>query len=171
MRVSLSALVLLTFTTSAWAQQSPTPAEAVPSLEFAFEEVVTLGPTMGVGETGLGRRTIVPITGGHFAGPRIRGAVMPGGWDWQLLRSDGCTELDADYMLRTDDGAIINVRNKGVACPPGTAGAATGIRTIAAFEAPLGKHHWLASSAFVGMLVPQESPAVPAVKIRFYRVR
>ena len=146
----------------------PAPDDGAPRLEFAFEEIVTLGPVTPVGKTALGGRTIIPITGGSFAGPKIKGAVLPGGWDWQLLRSDGCTELAADYMLRAEDGTVINVVNTGVACPP--AAGAPAVRTMAVFEAPAGKHDWLSKAAFVGMLVPHQSPDGPAVKIRFFRV-
>ena len=143
--------------------------ETAPTLEFAFEEIVTLGPAAPVGKTGHGGRTIIPITGGSFSGPNIRGEVIPGGWDWQLLRSDGCTELEANYMLRAEDGAVINVMNKGVACPPGP--GVTPLRTMAVFEAPVGKHDWLSKSAFIGVIVPYQAPGGPAVKIRFYRAR
>src|SRR5262245_29878894 len=33
-----------------------------------------------------GIRTIVPVTGGDFEGPRLRGRILPGGGDWLLLR-------------------------------------------------------------------------------------
>jgi small ligand-binding sensory domain FIST len=143
--------------------------DAAPTLEFAFEEIVTLGAVTNVGKTGHGGRTIIPITGGTVSGPRFKGVVMPGGWDWQLLRSDGCTELEENYLLRAEDGTIINVVNKGVACPQGP--GATPLRTMAVFETPTGPHDWLAKSAFVGVLVPYQAPGGPAVKIRFYQVR
>ena len=53
----------------------------------------------------------MPITGGEFAGPQLRGKVLPGRADWQILRGDGVAELEARYTLRTDDGALIYVRN------------------------------------------------------------
>ncbi len=87
--------------------------DATPRLTFAFEETVTLGDAVSPGKTALGTRNIIPITGGTFEGPDIRGAVMPGGWDWQLQRADGCWSVRADYMLKTDDGAILNVLNQG----------------------------------------------------------
>jgi hypothetical protein len=37
--------------------------------------------------------------------------VVPGGADWQIIRSDGVAELEARYTLRTEDGALIYVRN------------------------------------------------------------
>lgn len=152
--------------------QSPlgaqTPAQPAPALEFAFEEIVTLGAAVPVGETSLGRRNMIPITGGTFEGPGIRGTIIPGGWDWQLTRADGCTEIKADYMLKTDDGVVINVINVGALCPPRD-GQATPVRTQPRFEAPAGKYDWLNRSAFIGTLELATESSVPAVRIRFYK--
>jgi hypothetical protein len=87
------------------------PERPTPQLEFAFEAHVTVGAPMDLGDVGKGGRRVVPITGGIFSGPQIRGSVMPGGADWQVLRSDGVAELEARYTLRTADGALISVRN------------------------------------------------------------
>jgi hypothetical protein len=57
---------------------------------------------------------VVPITGGAFAGPRLSGVVLPGGEDWQLIRGDGVVEVDARYVLQTESGARIHVRNRGI---------------------------------------------------------
>ena len=149
----------------ATAQDAPAP-----TLEFAFEETVTLGQATAPGDTARGGRLIIPITGGTFEGPEIKGTVIPGGWDWQLRRADGCTEVEADYFLKTDDGVVINVVNKGVICP-GEGGAFRPVRTLPVFEAPRGKYEWLNQAAFVGTLEPAPPAAGPAVKIRFYRVR
>ncbi|AKH41394.1 hypothetical protein FHS61_001882 [Altererythrobacter atlanticus] len=147
---------------------SHTFAQAEPGLEFAFEEIVTLGPGLAVGETPRGMRNMIPITGGTFEGPGIKGTIIPGGWDWQLTRGDGCTEIEADYMLRTDDGVVINVINEGVLCPPKD-GKPVPVRTQPRFEAPLGKYEWLNSTAFIGTLEMATGLDEPAVKIRFYK--
>jgi hypothetical protein len=149
---------------------APSAAQQEPSLEFAFEEVVTLGQATAPGDTARGGRLIIPITGGTFEGPGIKGIVMPGGWDWQLRRADGCTDVEADYFLKTDDGVVINVVNKGVICP-GEGGALRAVRTHPVFEAPRGKYEWLSQAAFIGTLEPAPPSAGPAVKIRFYRAR
>src|SRR5690554_3158773 len=78
-----------------------------PTLEFAFEEIVALGPAIPVGDTPRGKRNIIPIPGGTFEGPGIKGEIIGGGWDWQLTRADGCTEIEADYMIGTDDEVVI----------------------------------------------------------------
>ena len=146
-------------------QESPPPA-----LEFAFAETVTLGKVVEVGKTVRGERRIIPITGGHFEGPRIKGEVMPGGWDWQLTRADGCTDVKADYFLKTDDGVVINVVNTGEICPS-EKGAPAAVRTYPVFEPPLGKYEWLGREEFVGTLGMAPAKEGPAVLIRFYRVK
>jgi hypothetical protein len=84
---------------------------SAPKLEFIFEALVTVGPPLELGDVAKGSRRIVPITGGEFSGPQLRGKVLPGGADWQILRADGVAELEARYTLCTDDGALIAVRN------------------------------------------------------------
>lgn len=145
-------------------------AEDVPRLVFAFEEHVLLAPAEVIGRTPYGERVIIPITGGTFEGPGLKGTIVPGAWDWQLRRADGCTDVKADYMIRTDDGVTINVLNVGALCGPDKDGTVRPARTSPRFEAPIGKYDWLNRSAFVGTLAPVfEGPKVVAVRIRFYR--
>ena len=66
-----------------------------PGLAFAFEIKVELGPVQEVGQAVHGERRIIPITGGTFEGPGIRGRVLNGGADWQIVHADGLAELDA----------------------------------------------------------------------------
>jgi hypothetical protein len=152
----------------AWAPLQAQDEPAPPRLEFAFEEIVTLGPAVPVGDTPMGKRNIIPITGGTFGGPGLKGTIVPGGWDWQLTRADGCTEVEADYMIRTDDGVVINVINLGVLCPP-QEGRPVPVRTQPRFEAPIGKYDWLNRTAFIGTLEMAPASAGPAVRIRFYK--
>lgn len=81
--------------------------------EFLCKVEVTLEPARELGDTPLGRRRIIGVTGGTFAGPRLSGRVLPGGADWQVIRADGVAYLDARYTLETGDGALIYVNNKG----------------------------------------------------------
>jgi len=74
---------------------------------------VTLEPARDLGDTPLGRRRIIGITGGTFSGPRLSGRILPGGADWQVVRADGVACLDARYTLETADGALIYVNNLG----------------------------------------------------------
>ena len=61
-----------------------------------------------------GTRIIVPVAGGDFEGPRLRGKVLPGGGDWLLQRSDGVLELDLRITLETDDHALIYMTFQGL---------------------------------------------------------
>jgi hypothetical protein len=142
---------------------------APPIMQFVFEEQVALAAAIPAGKTPYGERNIIPITGGTFAGPEIKGTIIPGGWDWQLRRADGCLDVKADYMLRTDDGVIINVVNTGVICRPQD-GKPMPIRTHPKFEAPLGKYAWLGQTAFIGTLEPMTgTDGKPGVRIRFFK--
>ena len=118
---------------------APPPPDAVPRLEFAFEERVTLDPAVVLGDTALGHRQYIPITGGTVAGPKLRGTVVPGGWDFQLTyAASGCTQLSADYFLKADDGTLIHVFNEGLACSQKEP-----LFFRPRLEAPKGAHDWL----------------------------
>jgi hypothetical protein len=56
---------------------------------------------------------MVEINAGRFEG-RICGEVLRGGADYQIITPDGTSYLDARYVIRTDDGALILVRNHGI---------------------------------------------------------
>jgi len=68
---------------------------------------ITLAEPLELGDTPLGRRRIINITGGTFRGERLSGKVLAGGADWQVIRADGVADLDARYTLETSDGALI----------------------------------------------------------------
>jgi len=82
-------------------------------LQALFKADIELAPAQELGAGPLGRRRIIAITGGRFVGERLSGRVLPGGADWQVIRSDGVAELDARYTLETADGALLYVRNRG----------------------------------------------------------
>ena len=82
--------------------------------EFMWDAKVKVANMINVGESKRGVRRVIPITGGTFSGPKIKGEVLPGGEDWQLVRPDGDTELYARYLLKTDDGHVIQVINNAL---------------------------------------------------------
>ncbi len=149
-------------------QEATASLPAPPALKFVYEEQVALASSIPVGETPMGKRNIVPITGGTFSGPGLKGKVLPGGWDWQLTNASGCFNLHADYMIETDDGAIIHVVNAGMVCP-NTAGMHDAMLTTPVFEAPKGKYDWLNGGAYVGTLEGMKIDGKPAVRIRFFK--
>ncbi len=133
-----------------------------PGLQFAFEIKINVdaGKSQVVGATGKGMRRAIPILGGTFEGQDIKGSVLPGGYDWQLLRTDGVTEIDARYLLQTDDGVLVTITNKGLR--HGAADVmqklANGedvvpdqyyFRTSPVFETGDSRYYWLTNNIFI----------------------
>jgi len=144
----------------------------VPKAELLYECDVTLGETLAFGATPEGTRRVIPITGGRFTGPGMSGIVVPGGADWNLSRSDGASSVDASYYLKTDDGVVLRITNRGVGAPSGRQPEADEpffMFTSPSFEAPAGKYAWLAQSVFIGTLGARKD-AKNAVLIRVFRI-
>ena len=57
-----------------------------PELTLLFEIRATLESPIIVGDVPEGKRRVVPVSGGTFTGPRLRGTLVPGGADWQYGR-------------------------------------------------------------------------------------
>jgi hypothetical protein len=57
---------------------------------------------------------MVAITGGTVRGPKLSGRILPGGADWQLIRSDGVADISARYTIETETGARILVMSDGL---------------------------------------------------------
>ena len=87
----------------------------VPKLELLYRASIAVDKPQLFGPTvqASGERRIINITGGEFAGGRLKGAVLPGGADWQIIRSDGVAQLEARFTMQTDDGALLYVKNFG----------------------------------------------------------
>ena len=136
--------------------------------ELVLELRVEISPPVQVGDSDAGHRQFIPITGGYFVGDGIRGPVLPGGADWQLLRADGVRELVAIYAIQTDDGATITVENRGISVPADSNGERY-VRSVPRFHAPAGKYEWLNKGIFVGSVTGV--PDGGAVIIRVFRVR
>lgn len=130
-----------------------------------------------LGTSPLGRRRIIPITGGTFEGERLTGRVLPGGADWQVIRPDGVADLDARYTIETHDGALIYVRNKGYRHGPEdvirrlAAGEAVDpklyyMRTTPWFETGDARYAWLNRIVCVGT----GARLAAAVQLEFFEV-
>ncbi len=85
-----------------------------PSLQILYTSSVEVETPLQLGRSPYGERRIINIKGGLFSGPKLSGRVLPGGADWQIIRYDGITEVEARYTLQTDDGALIYVSNWGL---------------------------------------------------------
>jgi len=133
-----------------------------PQLEFAFEIKIDVeaGKMQEIGITGKGLRRAIPILGGSFEGPAIKGIVVPGGYDFQLLRNDAVSEIDARYLLQTDDGVLIAIVNTGLrhgsadvmqrmAMGEEVAPHEYYFRTIPVFETSDAEYAWLTKNIFI----------------------
>jgi len=79
-----------------------------------FTVVAELEPMMSLGRTPYGERRVIGITGGTVSGPKLKGRILPGGADWQIVRSDGAADIQARYTIESDAGARIMVDSKGL---------------------------------------------------------
>jgi hypothetical protein len=142
--------------------------------EHMWDAKVKIADMISVGESKHGIRRVIPILGGTFEGPRIKGVVLPGGEDWQLVRNDGDVELNARYLMKTDDGVIFQIINR-VLIHMDKEGdkPAPYVKSVIDLEAPNdSKYDYLNHSVFIGTLT---SPALkpgeePYVIIGVYRL-
>ena len=87
-----------------------------PSLKRVYRLEATLGDPLDLGDLAQGRRRIVPLTGGTFAGPELSGKLLPGASaDWQTVLPDGTTLGDIRYTLQTVGADLLYVQSRGVA--------------------------------------------------------
>ena len=130
------------------------------ALEHVADAVIDVGPPITVGDSGEGLRRVVPILGGMVHGPNIRATILTAGADYQLIRPDGITHLDARYVAQIDDGAMLYIVNRGIRY--GTSETMTRLtrgeivdpglvyfRTAPRFETASPEHRWLMQSLFI----------------------
>lgn len=133
----------------------------VPALEHVADLVVLVDTPIEIGETDSGLRRVIPIVGGTIEGPGLRGRVLPGGADFQLVRSATVAELDARYALELEGGQRVYVINRALrrADADVTARLVRGepvdpslvyFRCSPSFEVADEALRWLSESVFVG---------------------
>lgn len=79
-----------------------------------FTVEAELEPMLNLGRTPYGERRIVGIAGGRVHGPKLTGRILPGGADWQFVRSDGAADIEARYTIEAAGGAHILVDSVGL---------------------------------------------------------
>ena len=166
-------LLTLLLTVSSAVKAQNYPPKDTPSLEFVLQLKVTLGETYVINNTQHGRRVVIPITGGTFEGPLLKGTILNGGADYQLGNEDGTrTELEAIYSIKTDDGIYIHVRNRGIiANEKGENGQPSFyFKAAPQFEAPSdSKYGWLNNAIFV--CSPDFSPGFKGIVLNVWMVK
>lgn len=140
--------------------------------EFMWDAKVKIANMINVGESKRGVVRVIPIMGGSFTGPKIKGEVLVGGEDSQLVRPDGDTELKARYLLKTDDGYIIQVTNNALIHTDSKTNAFY-CKSVLDLEAPKNSpYDYLNHAIFIGTLkMPELKPGEePYVVIGVYKL-
>lgn len=137
---------------------------------------VDAGESLSIGNSPIGMRTIVPVTGGWVRGARLNGTVVGPGADWAVVGTDGYVRLDVRIQLQTDDGALVYVEYPGLLeLNEASLGALAGgssdyddhyFRTTPRFETGDDRYGWLNTSVFVG----RGRLAAGVVEYEIYRV-
>lgn len=153
------------------------PDIATPDLVHVADLVVSIAEPIEIGRIAGNLRRVIPIAGGDVLGPMLRGKVLPGGADYQIMRADGITDLQARYAIETEDRRLIYVENSGIRYGPpelmeklrrGEAvdPALIYFRTTPRFETAAPEYAWLMRSLFIcsGARFPDR------VEMRYFRV-
>jgi hypothetical protein len=151
----------------------PAPPALIPMTQVRCEvgALVTLGPAK------YGERRFVPLGGGTVQGPELNGTLVEGGVDWQVNRADGVLDIAAHYVIRTDDGALVEVQSDGMRHGPADVMArlARGepvepheyfFRTVVRFTT--GAPSWLHLNKVLALAVGRREAR--AVLLDFYRI-
>src|ERR1700687_4356706 len=130
--------------------------------KYVFSLAIKVGAPIVAGDLGYGVRRIIPILGGEVRGEGIKGTIFPCGADFQIIRPDGFTELEAKYAFEMDDGAIVYIENIGIRFGPkelldriangwNVDPALIYFRSVPKFETGAEKYRWLMENLFVGV--------------------
>jgi len=128
--------------------------------EFLLDLVIDAGPSHQIGAD----RLIVPVTGGTFEGPKLKGTLVSPGGDWITRRPDGTAALDARFVLQTDDAQKISMTAQGINYTP--PGGTQYVRIFSLFETGAAKYDWLNHLVAVGVYRPMPGK----IAHRIYRI-
>lgn len=84
------------------------------NIDYLMSYNATLGKPEIIGPTPEGFKMHTYITGGEVSGPDIVGKILPEGADWFTLRPDGIGLLNVRTTIKTNDGALIYLRYRGI---------------------------------------------------------
>ena len=139
--------------------------ELAAELKLELTVEVDFGHLLDVGMTQTGHFRVIPITGGSFSGPGIKGSVIPGGADWSTMIDEKTAHVFAKYVIQTDDGVLISVENEGVMDITQPAMICTTPRFKVQKDS---KYAWLQNGVFVGSL--ERAPDLSCVFIKIYKL-
>jgi hypothetical protein len=116
--------------------------------EFLLDLILETQAANNVGSLGV-NRVIVPVSGGTFEGPKLKGTVVGPGGDWIVRRPDGSSVLDVRIILQTEDAQKIYMTYRGISVTP--QGGAQYWRIVPIFETGSEKYVWLNNIVAVGV--------------------
>jgi hypothetical protein len=79
-----------------------------------FQICAQVADVLAVGRTPYGERRMVGILGGSVQGEKLNGRILPGGSDWQIVRSDHAVDIKAHYVIETPERARVLVASEGL---------------------------------------------------------
>ncbi|MEO8778644.1 MAG: DUF3237 domain-containing protein [Rhodanobacter sp.] len=134
--------------------------EHVFDIRIDFDMRKLFGPMVDGSQSGF-----TQVGGGTITGPLLNGTVVPhGGADWATVRADGVIDLNAHYLLETDDGTTIYIQNRGYLIPGDRPPGSTAMvqpkyfRVTPTFKVPVGPHDWLTRTVIVGTAERRSDP-------------
>jgi len=131
--------------------------------EFLFDLVFERGSANSVGSVGV-NRVVVPVLGGTFEGPKLKGSVIGPSGDWIVARPDGSSVLHIRLLLQTDEAQKIYMACRGIAYTP--PGGRLFARILPMFETGVEKYLWLNNIVAVGVYRPMPGK----VAYRIFRI-
>jgi hypothetical protein len=130
--------------------------------KYVFSLAIKVGAPIVAGDLGHGVRRVIAVLGGEVRGPGMKGTIFPVGADFQTIRPNGLTELEAKYAFEMDDGAVIYIENIGIRFGPKELldriargetvdPALIYFRSVPRFETGAENYRWLMENLFVGV--------------------
>ena len=130
--------------------------------KYVFSLAIKVGTPIVASDTGHGVRRVIAVLGGEVRGPGMKGTIFPVGADFQTIRPNGFTELEAKYAFEMDDGAVIYIENIGIRFGPKELldriakgetvdPALIYFRSVPRFETGAANYRWLMENLFVGV--------------------
>jgi hypothetical protein len=145
---TISAAVAATAVAPAFANSRLAARDDTLQSELLVDLTLDTLPAHQIGAVG-GGRLVVPVSGGTFEGPRLKGTIISPGGDWILERPDGSRVLDVRILLQTDDAQTIYVSWRGIAYTP--PGGELFARILPVFETGAARYAWLNNVVAVGV--------------------
>ena len=132
------------------------------STRHVFSLSIIVSTPIEAGDFGYGARRVIPILGGELVGEGMHGRIREGGADFQLIRPNGFTELEAKYAFQMEDGAVVYIENVGIRFGPKQLldriaqgeivdPALIYFRSVPKFETGAANYRWLMENLFVGV--------------------